>query len=112
MGLALSLHEPSIEERAKRWIADTANVGASSRCLWTRMQGIRTSDAYHPHDLDDFGRCYRLLQLIPEWRFKLHIMSNVSRQWAKLVENWDEITKLYESAQLVACDNLIRSCIS
>ena len=112
MGLTLSLHESSIEERAQRWIADTANVGASSRCIWNRMQGFRTSDAPPPYDIEDFGRCYRLLRLIPEWNFKLQKMSNASRQWAKLVENWSEITKLYEGAQLMECDNLIKSCIN
>lgn len=50
----------------------------------------------HPHDVDDFRRCYLLLQTVPEWKEKLHLMKAVSPVWEKLVDNWDLFTQLLE----------------
>jgi hypothetical protein len=48
----------------------------------------------HPHDPDDLHRCYKLLQIIPEWKNKMHEMKSVSAVWGKLVENWDVLIEL------------------
>lgn len=52
-----------------------------------------------PLDVDDFRRCYLLLELIPEWRPRLPEVSETFPEWKKLVENWDEMTRLYELEQ-------------
>ena len=48
-----------------------------------------------PGDPDDFGRCHRLLVLIPEWRERLREVAAAYPRWRGLVENWDELTSLY-----------------
>jgi hypothetical protein len=49
----------------------------------------------HPRDPDDFGRCHRFLEAVPEARARFHLMKDVSPVWKKLVEEWDELTELY-----------------
>jgi hypothetical protein len=51
----------------------------------------------YPHDPDDFGRCYRLLKAIPEWRARLGEVADVyDVVWPELVDAWDELEALYE----------------
>lgn len=49
----------------------------------------------HPWDPSDFGRCHRFLEAVPGSRERLPEMKTVSPVWATLVDNWDEITRLY-----------------
>jgi hypothetical protein len=49
-----------------------------------------------PYDPDDFGRCYRLLKVMPSWRERLAEVAAVCPQWAPFVEAWGELTALYE----------------
>ena len=50
----------------------------------------------HPYDPSDFNRCYKLLQVVPEWREKLYLMKPVSPVWNKLVDNWGKLTDMLE----------------
>ena len=52
----------------------------------------------HPHDPNDFRRCYLLLKTVPEWKTHLHHMKKVSRVWSNLVDNWDKLTEMLETA--------------
>lgn len=49
----------------------------------------------HPRDRGDFGRCYRLLEAVPELRSHLAKMAELSPEWAGLVAVWDELESLY-----------------
>jgi len=46
----------------------------------------------HPHDPDDFRRCYLLLNNIPELKPMLYKMKEESSVWSNLVDNWDTLT--------------------
>lgn len=90
--------ERPAQERAINWISG-GDTGMSSKALWTHMMGgdrPRYGWSY-PLDPDDFGRCHRLLKLIPEWRARLPEMAGRSRAWAALVGAWGEIEALYEA---------------
>lgn len=79
---------------ALEWIAG-ADTGASSTAIWAHMMGTKSEGAY-PFDPDDFGRCYRLLLRVPEWRNRISEMSKYSKVWTRLAAAWDELTTLYE----------------
>lgn len=49
-----------------------------------------------PHDPADFGRCYRLFQSFPTLRDGFKMVGDLNPDWKPLVENWAELTKLYE----------------
>lgn len=53
-------------------------------------------DWHHPCDPDDFFRCHKLLETVPELRKHLDQMREVSPVWNNLVENWDKLTEMLE----------------
>ena len=50
----------------------------------------------HPHDPDDFRRCYLLLKAVPEWKKDLHKLKGLSPAWSNLVDHWNELTEMFE----------------
>lgn len=84
------------------WVTGT-DTGTSSKTIWRRMMRRSINDDDRddvPYDPDDFGRCYRLLKLFPEWRERLGEMRSVpgwvGKAWGRLVDNWQEMERLYE----------------
>lgn len=49
-----------------------------------------------PRDPADFGRCYRLLKLIPGGTERMGEVAARYPEWAPLVSNWSELTRMYE----------------
>lgn len=90
-------------DAARRWLRGT-DTGMSSLTLFCALaEGDVLAEARSkmrfspsiPYDPDDFGRCHRLLEAVPEWRGRLHEVAAKHQQWAKLVEAWPELTALY-----------------
>jgi hypothetical protein len=72
------------------------DTGLSSRYMASVLCGHPDYAEYaHPHDPDDFGRCYRFLLAVPAVRSRLNVMATKSDQWEKLCLYWDELEKLY-----------------
>lgn len=82
-------------KKALEWIVGD-DTGISSKTIWSVMMGVAIDRADKPYDPSDFGRCYRLLKLIPEWRNRLEEVSKTYPQWKGLVENWSELEALWE----------------
>lgn len=84
--------------RAIRWVG-SGDTGVSSEAIWSMMMGAEPSREWgysnYPHDPDDFGRCYRLLELMPEWRLQLDKMRALSPEWSALVDAWPELEQLW-----------------
>ncbi|MBD2076339.1 hypothetical protein H6F86_21130 [Phormidium sp. FACHB-592] len=94
-----------IRQRANQWIT-TGEVGTSSKTIWAVLTGTISEQGRScginfdtPSDADDFSRCYKLLQLIPEWRTRLPEVAEVFPKWLPIVEMWDDLTILYEDKQ-------------
>lgn len=89
----------SVERRAAQWIVGP-DTGASSKAIWAHMMGVKPPyNIYaHPFDPADLGRCLRLLQLIPEWQPRLKEMAAHSKNWERLLAQWDvlELTMEHE----------------
>ena len=81
------------------WLAG-GDTGISSKTIWFVMMGRENTERYWraspPSDPSDFGRCYRLLQVMPSWRVRLPDVAAKHPAWSGLVEHWDELTALYE----------------
>ena len=85
----------SAKERANWWIMN-GERGMSSETMWScfmNQKGFRVS---YPYDPDDFSRCYKLLQVIPEWKHRINELKPLCQQWSNLVDNWDKLTEMYE----------------
>jgi len=78
------------------WIV-SRDTGTSSKTIWSVMTDTTPDHADTPSDADDFGRCYRLLKLIPEWRQSLALVAQRYPRWTALVREWDRLTEMYEA---------------
>lgn len=82
------------------WLAN-GERGLSSEAIVAKLTGVRVGRRQwqidHPHDMGDFGRCEKLLRRVDIARLLLPEMATVSREWALLVENWDELVRVAES---------------
>lgn len=97
-----------------RWWRGT-DVGKSSAALFHvfcdqnwKYCSKEVGQAATPIDAADFGRCKRLIDLIPEWRNRL---GEVSAQypdtaWPRIIERWQEI----ESAKSDRVNEILREC--
>lgn len=88
-------HGTDVKARAMWWIAN-GHVGQSSKAMWNCLMGNKDFAINHPYDPDDFSRCYKLLQAVPEWRGELHKLKSLSTAWNNLADNWDKLTEMYE----------------
>ena len=81
------------------WVI-SGDTGISSKVIWAVMMGVRVDvmrSTGVPHDPPDFGRCYRLLELMPEWRDRMHKVADQRPKWQPFVDHWDELEEMYEA---------------
>lgn len=90
-GVNLFPQAKSVEE----WISGR-DTGTSSKTIWRHMRGLPLLEVHHPWDPSDFGRCYRLLAIAPEWRARMPEMATHGKVWSALASAWNELTALYE----------------
>lgn len=82
--------------KAMWWLAN-GERGMSSESMCFHLMG-KTSKRHYPYDPDDFSRCYKLLQAVPEWKGAraMQKLKLLSPEWSNLVDNWDRLTEMYE----------------
>jgi len=81
------------------------DTGISSKTIWAVMMGALGAnpgpfDFDVPYDPADFGRCYRLLQMFPEWKNRLNEVVTRFPKWGPMIREWDKMTRLYERDNL------------
>ena len=69
------------------------DTGRSSLSIVRRNFNL-SGEYYHPLDADDFGRCYRLLENVPQ--IKLSTMVGASPIWNKMVYAWPILEIYYK----------------
>ena len=60
------------------------------------MTGKEYSFKSTPSDFGDFGRCYRLIKLIPEWENRLPDLAKEYGEWERIIKNWKTLSEHYE----------------
>jgi hypothetical protein len=86
-----------LPESQIKWLA-SGRRGISSNAMFSVLSGVDALNgrpADHPCDPADFDRCLALLDQCPELRPLLSHMSDVSPQWAGLIERWDDIETMH-----------------
>lgn len=84
-----------IKERAMFWL-NNCHVGMSSKTMWNFFMDNKHFPINHPYDPDDFSRCYKLLQVVPEWEKELYRLKPLSKAWSNLVDNWPKLKAMFE----------------
>lgn len=79
----------------ERWLV-AGERGASSNAIVAHLRGVPVCEfgaqGAHPHDPDDFQRCLKLLEDVPEIKADFMRMSEVCEVWARLTAHWPAIT--------------------
>ncbi len=86
----------------ENWIVGN-DTGISSKTLWMAMKSVPISKGIMvdvPFDADDFGRCYRLMQIAtPEQKKKaLRDVDIICPEWKPFARDWEILGKLYLQA--------------
>lgn len=82
--------------RAAEWILGP-DTGLSSRTIWGVLVGAEAIDRPDiPYDPSDFGRCYRLLEVIPEWRSRLSEVADRFPAWRMFIAQWEAMELLWK----------------
>lgn len=87
-----------LKDRVADW-RDNGDIGISSEVMMRHLRGVRLLDKSHPLDLSDFRSCVLLLDRLPEFSAmsELARLSDLSPQWAAIVQNWDALMTLWRS---------------
>jgi hypothetical protein len=96
------------ERQKAEWWLQNGERGVSSETMFHYLsdQKIRIGKYEStPSDPDDFKRCSKLLEAVPEWRSKLHLLKPVSPVWEKLVDNWDKLEEMFIEAKKLWAQN-------
>lgn len=79
----------------EKWL-NGRDTGTSSCTIYAVMMN-RAMERYDvPHDPQDFGRCYRMLKLFPEWIPRLGEVAARFSEWVPFVREWAKLTEMYE----------------
>jgi hypothetical protein len=90
-------------DRELEWLLGT-DTGTSSLTIFSVLSRehafkarprLGSSGPCPPQDPDDFGRCYRLLERFPTWKYGLAQVAAKYPEWTGLVRGWDELCKLW-----------------
>jgi len=86
-------------EERERWWLQHGERGQSSKSIFAKLSvtGLKEATCNYPYDPDDFSRCYALLKIVPEFRAELHKMKEEGGVWSDYVDNWDNMTEMYEN---------------
>ena len=77
----------------------SGDTGTSSKTIIHVVVQVPMDGPDIPYDLDDFRRCYRLIEKIPELRDFLPNVAIKYPRWIPLVDNWDKLTEMYGAIQ-------------
>lgn len=104
------------QAKAVKWLL-SGNSGLSSKTMLAFFLGHEEPDKsfgpHYPHDLSDFGRCYKLIKSFPEFENRLNELSDIPKIghiWKKIVSNWQQLSHYYEIGDYVRGARLLYEC--
>jgi hypothetical protein len=86
-----------LEREIAVW-AITGETGVSSETMAAVALGIEPNRRDHnwPHDVSDFGRCWKMVKACPGVREHFPAIAKLSPAWAGIIAAFDEIGASYE----------------
>lgn len=90
------------KDKLLRWFVN-GHVGVSSRAIASAACGIAYREGKRwgstPADPSDFKRCLDLIEAVPALRSHLDKVAKTEPAWARIVEKWDELERIYREEQ-------------
>lgn len=99
-------YEESNQEKML-WLL-SSDTGISSKAIFRAMIGLPPQDKCTPCDPSDFGRCYRLLKMFPEWEARVKELGTLidyspkvngeqrPNLWQIFADNYKKLCEMYE----------------
>lgn len=84
----------TFEQKIVNWLAN-GETGISSEAIAFMMLGIVPGRSMAPCDPSDFKRCLKLIIEVPEIRPRLNEMKVLSKDWERLIDNWEEVERSF-----------------
>lgn len=83
-----------------KWLVSD-DTGISSRYLASYIIGEPLEEVAWPRDPADFGRCFRLAQVVPpiELLKGMELAATKSDKWNVLLNHWNELAALFEKEE-------------
>lgn len=75
------------------------DTGISSKAMVSVFTGKAIRNPLNrstPRDPDDFGRCYRMMNLFPEWYARIDEIPEALPNWGPMIGAWPELCAMYE----------------
>lgn len=94
-----------MNKKLLEWLC-CGDTGISSKAIVSVMLGLapeiilKANWSPYPHDGGDFGRCYKLLKIFPEWKKRINEMGCLGKIWKRIAGAWGELETLYERESL------------
>jgi regulator of protease activity HflC (stomatin/prohibitin superfamily) len=84
------------KQKMIEWIA-TCDTGISSKTMWSALMGVkRKKDLNIPKDNSDFRRCYDMVEYGHVTLDELQVVKKQYPWFAPVVDNWKELSLLFE----------------
>jgi hypothetical protein len=86
----------TLQEKVLNWVFNS-NTGLSSETMAAIACGM-TSKKYgfsRPHDNGDFGRCFNLVNEIPEIKLHFGKIKELCPEFGPIIDSWDRLCELY-----------------
>lgn len=105
-----------IPQSAIEWVS-SQDTGTSSKTMFKALSGQVYPGSYMspyediPHDADDFGRCYRLVLAVPEWKDRLNEVATAFPGWGPIIREWDRLVELFLKEDYRGVYRLISSLV-
>lgn len=61
-----------------------------------KVMAVLQSPQPWPHDISDFGRCYKLLEAVPQFKSVFYKMAVLGKHWQNLEGNWTTLSDSYK----------------
>lgn len=95
----LEARKRGLPESAGQWL-EACDRGASSDTIFSHLAGFDVTQSRRqslPLDADDFTRCRRLLEQVPEFAARIEELRTISPGWSRLVDEWGDICAVMDA---------------
>jgi len=102
---------PSEEIAVAQWFIGD-DTGVSSKYMAAiALHGkviLPTRRLTEPQDHGDFGRCLRLLSIVPSIAHSFELLKTCSSVWEVYMEHWDDLSYLYNNEDFAKLDTRLK----
>lgn len=84
-----------MDKRLAQWLAGR-DTGLSSECV-ALFLSAGVSNGSSPMDMNDWGRCMRLLDIMPEWKGRMAEMAEAGGRWPAFAKRWAELADTWQA---------------